>query len=249
MKKTTDGQQIKYRVFIVDDHPIVRIGITQLINREPDLMVCGEAEDEPQALASIAKMAPDIVLLDLMLKRGDGISLIKQLSTLHPKLPILVLSMHAESLYAARVLRAGAKGYLMKKEAVEQALVAIRRILAGQCYMSEHIQSAFLQAYGKRSSDVAASPVDRLSDRELRVFRLLGEGAGTREIAEQLNLSINTVGSHRSSIKKKLGLTGSTELLQHAIRWVEKWGQVDSERLPSSKPSGNGRSYPRGANR
>ena len=222
MKKPTNGQQLKYRVFVVDDHPIVRNGITQLVNREPDLMVCGEAEDGPQALACIAEMAPDIVLLDLMLQHGDGISIIKQLRTLHPKLPILVLSMHAESLYAARVLRAGANGYLMKKEALEKLLVAIRRILTGQFYVSDRMQSTFLQAYGNWGLDAVASPVERLSDRELEVFRLLGEGAGTRKIAEQLNLSINTVETHRSSIKKRLALKDSTELVQHAIRWVDK---------------------------
>jgi DNA-binding NarL/FixJ family response regulator len=211
----------KYRVFVVDDHPIVRNGIAQLINHEPDLVVCAEAEDEPQALATIGKLAPDIVLVDLMLQRGDGLSLIKQLSALYPKLPILVLSMHSESLYAARALRAGAKGYLMKREAVEKVLVVIRRLLAGQYYLSEQMQSNLLQAFGKRGEHVVPSPSERLSDRELEVFRLLGEGAGSREIANHLNLSISTVESHRASIKKRLGLKGGTELLQHAIRWVE----------------------------
>jgi DNA-binding NarL/FixJ family response regulator len=166
-------------------------------------------------------VAPDIVLLDLMLQRGDGISLIKQLSTVYPKLPILVISMHAESLYAARVVRAGAKGYLMKREAVGKVLAAIRQILAGRFYLSAEMQSNLLQAYGKRGENVVASPFERLSDRELEVFRLLGEGAGTRKIAEQLNLSLNTVQSHRAGIKKRLGLKDTTELLQHAIRWVE----------------------------
>lgn len=223
MKKTANEHQanIKYRVFVVDDHPIVRDGLTRLINREPDLMVCGEAEDEPQALATIGKVAPDVVLLDLMLQRGDGISLIKQLNTIYPKLPILVISMHAESLYAARVLRAGAKGYLMKREAVGNVLAAIRQILAGRFYLSAEMHSNLLQAHGKRGENVVASPFERLSDRELEVFRLLGEGAGTRKIAEQLNLSLNTVQSHRAGIKKRLGLKDTTELLQHAIRWVE----------------------------
>ena len=228
MKKTTNGSQAKHRVFVVDDHPIVRNGIAQLIDREADLVVCGEAEDEPQALAAIDKTAPDIVLVDLMLQRGDGISLIKQLSALHPKLPILVLSMHSEALYAARVLRAGAKGYLMKREAVEKVLFAIRRVLAGQYYLSEQMQSNLLASQGKHDENVVASPFEKLSDRELEVFRLLGEGAGSSKIARQLNLSINTVASHRASIKKRLGLKDSTELLQHAIRWVQT-KMVESE--------------------
>jgi DNA-binding NarL/FixJ family response regulator len=221
MKKPTNGPQAKHRVFVVDDHPIVRNGIAQLINREMDLVVCGEAEDEPQALAAIAKVSPDVVLVDLMLQRGDGISLIKQLSEIHPKLPILVLSMHSEALYAARVLRAGAKGYLMKREAVEKVLIAIRRVLAGQYYLSDQMQSILLQAQGKRDENAVGSPFEKLSNRELEVFRLLGEGAGSSKIARQLNLSINTVASHRASIKKRLGLKDSTELLQHAIRWVQ----------------------------
>jgi DNA-binding NarL/FixJ family response regulator len=221
MKKPTNGQQAKHRVFVVDDHPIVRNGIVQLINRENDLEVCGEAEDEPQALGAIGKASPDVVLVDLMLQRGDGISLIKQLIEIHPKLPILVLSMHSEALYAARALRAGAKGYLMKREAVEKVLIAIRRVLAGQYYLSDQMQSVLLQAQGKRDENALGSPIEKLSDRELEVFRLLGEGAGSSKIARQLNLSINTVASHRASIKKRLGLKDSTELLQHAIRWVQ----------------------------
>jgi DNA-binding NarL/FixJ family response regulator len=223
MKRTANEHQAntKYRVFIVDDHPIVRAGLTRLIDCEPDLMVCGEAEDEPQALATIGKMAPDIVLLDLMLQRGDGISLVKQLNTFNPKMPILVISMHAESLYAARVLRAGAKGYLMKREAVGNVLVAIRQVLAGGFYLSDRMHANLLQTCGKRGENLVASPFERLSDRELEVFRLLGAGAGTREIAVQLNLSINTVQSHCAGIKKRLALKDSTELLHHAIRWVE----------------------------
>jgi DNA-binding NarL/FixJ family response regulator len=221
MKKTPYGRQTKYRVFVVDDHPIVRHGLSQLINHEPDLVVCGEAEDESQLFATIGKAAPDIVLLDLMLQRGDGISLIKQLSALYPKLAILVLSIHSESLYAVRVLRAGAKGYLMKREAVGKVLIAIRRVLAGQHYLSEQMQSSFLQACGKRGENAVAYPFERLSDRELEVFRLVGQGVGTRQIASQLNLSVNTVESHRASIKKRLGLKDAAELLQHAIKWAE----------------------------
>lgn len=217
-KGTRNGKRL---VFVVDDHPIVRHGIAQLINRETDLEVCGEAEDEAQAVATIGRIAPDIALVDLMLKNGSGISLIQKLKARYPKLPVIVLSMHSESLYCERVFRAGANGYLMKKDATEKLLVAIRRALAGQCYLSEQMQSRLLQAPRRRGESVLSSPLERLSNRELEVFRLLGEGNGSGEIAIQLNLSVSTVESHRMNIKKKLGLRDAGELLQHAIRWVE----------------------------
>jgi DNA-binding NarL/FixJ family response regulator len=211
-------------VFLVDDHPIVRHGLTQLINREPDLMVCGESEDGSKALTAVRTAKPDVVVVDLTLKRSSGFSLIKNLHAFDPQLSILVLSIHQESLYAERCLRVGAKGYLMKEEAMENVLLAIRRVLAGQVYLSEEMQEKMFRSSGKRSETVIASPLERLSDRELEVFRLHGQGVGTRQVAKQLNLSLSTVYSHRARIKVKLGAYSGTELLQQAVKWVETEG-------------------------
>ena len=221
MNRVPDAQKAKCRVFLVDDHPIVRHGLTQLINREPDLTVCGESEDGSKALTAVGRAKPDAVVVDLTLKRSSGFSLIKDLNAFDPKMPILVLSIHEESLYAERCLRAGAKGYLMKEEAMENVLLAIRRVIAGQVYLSEGMQSKLFRTSGKRGEMVFASPLDRLSDRELEVFRLLGQGMGTRQVAKLLNLSISTVESHRARIKEKLDVKSGTELLQQAVKWVE----------------------------
>ena len=218
------ARKAKYRVFLVDDHPIVRHGLTQLINREPDLMVCGESEDGSKVLAAIGAAKPDVAVVDLTLKRSSGFSLIKNWKALDPKLPILVLTIHEESLYAERCLRAGAKGYLMKEEAMEKVLLAIRRVLAGEVYLSEAMQSKLFRTSGKRSANVVASPLERLSDRELEIFRLLGQGVGTRQIAGLLHVSISTVESHRARIKEKLDVKSATELLQQAVKWVEVEG-------------------------
>ena len=215
------ARKARYRVFLVDDHPIVRHGLTQLINREPDLMVCGESKDGSDALIAIGAAKPDVVVVDLTLKCSNGFSLIKNLIALDPKLSILVLTVHEESLYAERCLRAGAKGYLMKEEAMENVLLAIRRILAGRVYLSEEMESKLFRTSRKRRETVITSPSERLSDRELEVFRLLGQGVGTRQIAKLLNLSISTVECHRAKIKVKLDVKSGTELLQHAVKWVE----------------------------
>jgi len=221
MSREFSAQKTKYRIFLVDDHPIVRHGLAQLINREPDLMVCGESEDGSKGLTAVRVAKPDVVVVDLTLKRSSGFSLIKNLNAADPKLSILVLTIHEESLYAERCLRAGAKGYLMKEEAMENVLLAIRRVLTGQVYLSEAMQSKLFRASGKRSEMVIASPLEKLSDRELEIFRLLGQGVGTRQIAKLLNLSISTVESHRARIKDKLDVKTATELLQHAVKWVE----------------------------
>lgn len=221
MSREFSAQKTKYRVFLVDDHPIVRHGLAQLINHEPDLMVCGESEDGSKGLTAVRAAKPDVVVVDLTLKHSSGFSLIKNLNAADPKLSILVLTIHEESLYAERCLRAGAKGYLMKEEAMENVLLAIRRVLTGQVYLSEEMQSKLFRASGKRSEMVIASPLERLSDRELEIFRLLGQGVGTRQIAKLLNLSISTVESHRARIKDKLDVKNATELLQHAVKWVE----------------------------
>ena len=224
MNRELDARKTECRVFLVDDHPIVRHGLTQLINHEPDLMVCGESEDGSKALTAIRTAKPDMVVVDLTLKRSSGFSLIKNLNAFDPRLPILVLSIHEESLYAERCLRAAAKGYLMKEEAMENVLLAIRRVLAGQVYLSEEMHEKLFRTSGKRSETVTASPLERLSDRELEVFRLHGQGVGTRQVAKQLNLSLSTVYSHRARIKVKLGAYSGTELLQQAVKWVETEG-------------------------
>lgn len=221
MNRERGARKAKARVFLVDDHPIVRHGLTQLINREPDLVVCGESEDGSEALTAVGADKPDVVVVDLTLKRSSGFSLIKNLNSLDPKLSILVLTIHEESLYAERCLRAGAKGYLMKEAAMENVLFAIRRILDGQVYLSEEMQFKLFRTSGKRSENVITSPLERLSDRELEVFRLLGQGLGTRQIAKLLHLSISTVESHRARIKEKLDVKTGTQLLQHAVKWVE----------------------------
>ena len=208
----------KRRVLVVDDHPIVRQGLTMLINREPDLMVCGEAEEIHSATEAIAALRPDIVLLDISLGGPDGLELLKQLRARNDDLPVLILSMHDESIYAERVLRAGANGYIMKQEATELVLTALRRILAGQVYVPDRVAARMLGQYVRGSAE-ARSPLANLSDRELEVFRMIGDGSSTREIAEALHLSIKTVESYQAHIKEKLALKSGRELQHYAIEW------------------------------
>lgn len=205
---------------MVDDHPIVRQGLAQLIDREPDLAVCGEAGEARGALQAIAAAKPDILILDISLAGPDGIELLKNIRLRDPDLPVLVLSIHDESTYAERALRAGANGYIMKQEATEKVLVAIRRILSREVYVSERVANRMLHQYLGRPNAVAYSPIDSLTDRELEVFRLIGEGYGTRQIAEELHLSVKTVESYQAHIKEKMSLRSSRELVQHAIQWV-----------------------------
>jgi len=206
-------------VLIVDDHPIVRQGITLMIEQEPDLEVCGEAEEARAALALIQSARPAVVLLDISLPGPDGFELLKAIRGADPSLPVLVLSMHDESTYAERALRAGANGYIMKQEATENVLVALRRVLRGEMYVSERVSSMMLRQIATGSAHAAEAPIARLSDRELEVFRLIGEGHGTRRIAEELFLSIKTVESYQAHIKEKLGLQSSRDLVQRAIEW------------------------------
>ena len=209
----------KSKVFIVDDHPIIRQGLGLLINREADMIVCGAAEEAQSALRSIPTLQPDVLLVDISLNGPDGLELVKNIRTRDRDLPILVLSMHDESIYAERALRAGANGYIMKQEATEKVLVAIRRILRGEMYLSNRVSSKMLQQYVRGSSTARQSPVADLSDRELEVFRLVGEGHGTRQIADELHLSIKTVETYQAHIKEKLSLRNARELVQHAIEW------------------------------
>jgi len=209
----------KSKIFVVDDHPIVRQGLGLLINREPDMIVCGAAEETQSALRAIPTLQPDVMVVDISLTGPDGLELVKTIRTRDANLPILVLSMHDESIYAERALRAGANGYIMKQEATEKVLVAIRRILRGEVYLSDRVSSKMLQQYVRGSSTARESPVADLSDRELEVFRLVGEGHGTRQIAEQLHLSVKTVETYQAHIKEKLSLRNARELVQHAIEW------------------------------
>jgi DNA-binding NarL/FixJ family response regulator len=208
----------KKTVFVVDDHPLLRQGLTLMINREPDLTVCGEAEDAQAAMRSIAAKKPDILIADISLNGPDGLDMLKSVRTLYPELPVLVLSMHDESIYAERALRARANGYIMKQEATEKVLVAVRRILGGDIYLSDRMANKLLHQYISGSAVDMKSRLSALSDRELEVFRLIGEARGTRQIAEELHLSIKTVETYQAHIKDKLALRSGRELVQHAIQ-------------------------------
>lgn len=209
----------KNRVFVVDDHPIVRQGLALLINREADLMVCGEAEDAPGAMQAVGGAKPDILVVDISLNGPDGLDLLKSVKARYPGLPVLMLSMHDESIYAERALRAGAKGYIMKQEATEKVLIAIRRILSREIYVSENVANKMLQRFIGSPQSAGGSSVADLTDRELEIFRLIGEGHATRQIADELHLSVKTVESYQAHIKEKLSLRSSRELVQHAIQW------------------------------
>jgi DNA-binding NarL/FixJ family response regulator len=210
----------KAKVFLVDDHPLVREWLSQLIQREPDIMVCGEAEDTHDALPKIGETKPDIVIADISLKTTHGLELVKDLQAQYPKLPVLCLSMHDESLYAERVLRAGAMGYITKQESTRKVLQAIRQVLSGQIYVSEKMAARMVHKLVAGRQQEHSSPVERWTDRELEVFQLIGKGQGTRKIAEELHLGIKTVESYRARIKDKLKLEDGTQLLQQAIQWV-----------------------------
>ncbi len=210
----------KRRVLVVDDHPIIRQGLSLLIDREPDLTVCGHAEDALSAAQAISGLRPDLVILDISLGGQDGLDLLKQIRLRDGQLPILVLSMHDESIYAERVLRAGANGYIMKQEATGLVLTAVRRILDGEIYVPERVASRMLRQYARGPAAGPASPLAILSDRELEVFRLIGAGRSTRQIAQALQLSVKTVESYQAHLKEKLGLRNARELQHHAIEWV-----------------------------
>jgi DNA-binding NarL/FixJ family response regulator len=211
----------KRRLLIVDDHPMMRQGLAQLINHEPDLMVCREAENAHQALDAIQASAPDLVLADITLPDKSGLELIKDMQTLHPGVAVLVISMHDESLYAERVLRAGGRGYIMKQEGGMKLLEAIRQVLGGQIYVSEKMSARILEIFSGRRSEASRSPVENLTDREFEILQLIGQGKGTRQIAEQLHLSVKTVEVHRVNIKTKLKVNSASELIRFAVRWVE----------------------------
>jgi len=220
------GTAQKKRILIVDDHPMMRQGLAQLIGAEPDLVVCGEAEDAGRALGAIGAVKPDLVLADISLPGKNGLELIKDFQTIQPGLAVLVISMHDESLYAERVLRAGGRGYIMKQEGGKKLMQAIRQVLDGKIYVSEKISAGILETLSGRRPGVEGSAVESLTDRELEVFQLIGQGKGTSDIAETLHLSVKTVDVHRANIKAKLKLNSASELIRYAVRWTESRGMA-----------------------
>ena len=209
----------KERIIIVDDHPLFRERLSELINHELDMEVCGEAEDAQQAIEIIRSTSPDLAIVDITLKGSSGLELIKNLRALPTRVPVLVLSRHDESLYAERALRSGASGYITKHESADNVLLAIRRVLAGEVYLSGTLTSAFLKSLtaGLKST---SQPLDRLTDRELEILELIGRGRATRQIAEALQLGVATVDTYRARIKEKMNFRTGTELQHFAIRWV-----------------------------
>ena len=228
-----EEKNIRHRIFIVDDHPIVRRGITQLINQEPDFIVCGEASDISSALQGISTCDCDLVIVDLSLGQDSGIRLIEEILLDKPDMKILILSMHDEFLYAERCFRSGAKGYLMKQEPPEQVISALKIILNGEVYISDNLSSRLLNKLVSKQPAAFSSPIEQLSNRELEVFQLIGKGLKTRKIAEQLNLSVKTIETYIDHIKRKMNLEDSRDLIQHAVQWglSEKHPSA-----PSSKP-------------
>lgn len=210
------------RILLVDDHAVVRYGIAQLINRESDLLVCGEEEAASNALSAIGKLKPDLVIADISLKDSSGLELMRNIKAQYSGLPVLVVSAHDESVYAEIAFRAGALGYLMKQEALDKVITAIRRVLSGNIYVSEALGARMLQQQVRGKPDLQQSPVQGLSDRELEVFQLIGQWKKTGEIAQELHLSIKTIEYYREQIKKKLNLKNSAELTQHATAWVQR---------------------------
>jgi DNA-binding NarL/FixJ family response regulator len=209
-------------VLIVDDHPLVRQGLAMLINKSSDLRVIGQAADTQGALALMAEKEPEVAVIDLSLAGGSGLDLLKEVGRRHPSVLTLVLTMHDELFYAERALRAGSRGYVMKGEETDEVLEAIRQVLKGEIYVSEHLRSTLVQRASEPGPNAPTSAVESLSDRELEVFELVGRGQPTREIAKQLSVSVKTVETHRHRIKEKLGLRSGTEMVRYAIRWVER---------------------------
>jgi DNA-binding NarL/FixJ family response regulator len=229
------------RVLIVDDHPIVRQGLRRMIEPEPDLVVCGEVQTEREARTAIRALSPDVVIVDISLAQGDGLELVRDVHAQQPELPMLVLSMHDELIYAERLLAAGASGYIMKQAASDQLLIALRQVLAGGTYLSESLAGT----RGRSDNAIAggggaADPIDRLSNRELQVLSLIGRGMSSREAAEALGLSVKTVETHRQSLKRKLNLATNAQLLQYAINWYASRSKPPAASGPAPDPAAGG---------
>jgi DNA-binding NarL/FixJ family response regulator len=220
-KSKNSGTQGKTRIFVVDDHPLVRQGIRLVVSQEPDMVVCGEADDATEAAVAIAAAKPDLAVVDLSLKRNNGLDLIKDLRKRCPEVPVLVMSMHEQSYYAERVLHAGARGYITKAEGAQRLIDGIRQVLKGQIFLNERLSAKLISKLVSGRAAPAATLEDRLSDRELAIFELIGNGLSNREIAERLCLSRKTVDCHREHIKEKLDLSHAADILKEAIRWVQ----------------------------
>jgi DNA-binding NarL/FixJ family response regulator len=221
-KKPAAEKAVKKKILIVDDHPIMRQGLALLIQTDPALEVCGEAESASKAIEAAMRLKPDLVIADISLPGRNGLELIKDLQALQPGLPVLVVSMHDEAIYAERVLRAGGRGYVMKGEGGQKLMTAIQQVMGGGIYVSQNISAQILELFSGRRS--GSSPVEKLSDREFEVFQLIGQGRSTREIAAELHISIKTVEVHRVNIKEKLDLKTASELIHFAVRWVDGQG-------------------------
>lgn len=211
----------KIRILVADDHPLLREGVVQRLNREPDMAVCGEAGTAEEAFGAAERLNPDLLVTDLSFSGKDGLELIKDIRAILPGLPVLVLSTHDESIYAERALRAGARGYVMKTEGPARLLEAVRVVLSGRVYVSEQMAARVLDGLSGARAKTGGSPISKLTDREFEVFRLIGEGKDAHKIGEQLHLSVKTVDAHRANIRGKLGLLRSTDLTLFAVRWVE----------------------------
>lgn len=209
------------RIMLVDDHPMMRAGLAQLISRQPDLMICAEAANPAEALKALPATNPEVLLADLTMPGRSGLEFIKDILALHPALPVLVVSMHDEAVFAERALRAGARGYIMKEAGGEALVDAIRQVLRGEVYVSPTMSARILAGLSGRKPRGSDSPIEKLTDREFEIFQLIGQGKSTRDIAEQLGLSSKTVDVHRSHLREKLELKDSTALIRHAVRWVE----------------------------
>jgi len=212
----------RIKVLVVDDHPIIRQGLSLLFSQKNDMEVCGEADNVETALEQIAALEPDIAIVDISLKDSNGLELIKQIKMQNKKLPVLVLSVHDESIYAERALRAGARGYIMKEELTDNVVIAIRQIMSGKLYLSSLMSEKMLDKLVQPSPGISESPVEKLSDRELEVFQLFGSGMSTKEIADKIHVSPKTVQSYRVRIKEKMNIEKTSELLKYAIQWVSK---------------------------
>jgi DNA-binding NarL/FixJ family response regulator len=218
--KATEATNGKIRILLVDDHAVVRFGIAQLINRQPDMTVCGEEEDASRAMGAIATLKPQLVIADISLKDSSGLELMRNIKAQYAGMPVLVVSGHDESVYAEIAFRAGALGYLMKEEALDKIVMAIRRVLSGAIYVSDSLAAKMLQQQIRGQTSINESPVKDLSDRELEVFQLIGQWKTTRDIAEELHLSVKTIEYYREQIKRKLSLKNAAELTQRATAWV-----------------------------
>ena len=220
-EKPSNTESVRKKILVVDDHAVMREGLVAQINREPGLIVCGEAENVREAMTAVEKVAPDLVLADITLPGRNGLELIRDLRALRPELPVLVLSMHDASLFAERVLRAGGRGYISKQQSGGQLIQAIRQVLDGRIYLSDDVSTQLLDSLSGPRPAKTLSPVEQLTDRELEVFTLIGQAKETKEITRRLGMSAKTVEAHRASIKRKLKLKTGPELTRHAVLWVE----------------------------